>query len=131
MDYTITNGNSTSCANINSTGCANINSQRDLMYNNFTGNVGLGTSPPSAKLHINNPIISQSMNNQNQIKVAIFKIEKVENKVISSEMIHEGWLDRTNNEGCMSIDLQAAKEFNISYDDLDKIVVKVILRVEL
>ena len=121
MDYTITNGNSTNCAN--------SNSESDLMYNGTAGNVGLGTSPPSEKLHINNPIISQPMNNQNQIKVAIFKIEKVENKVISSEMIHEGWLDRTNKEGYMSIDLQAAKEFNISYDDLDKIVVKEILGV--
>jgi hypothetical protein len=69
------------------------------------------------------------MKNHNQIKVAIFKIEKVENKVTSSEMIHEGWLDRTNKKDYMSIDLQAAKEFNISYDDLDKIVVKEILGV--
>ena len=121
MDYTITNGNNTILPN--------RNSESDLMYNGTAGNVGLGTSPPSEKLHINNPIISQPMNNQNQIKVAIFKIEKVENKVISSEMIHEGWLDRTNKEGYMSIDLQAAKEFNISYDDLDKIVVKEILGV--
>ena len=44
-------------------------------------------------------------------------------------MIHEGWLDRTNKKDYMSIDLQAAKEFNISYDDLDKIVVKEILGV--
>jgi hypothetical protein len=123
MDYTITNGNNTNCTN--------INSGSFLTYNGTATNVGLGTSCPSEKLHINNTINSQPMNNQNQIKVAIFKIEKVENKVISSEMIHEGWLDRTNKEGCMSIDLQAAKEFNISYDDLDKIVVKVILRVEL
>ena len=119
MDYTITNGNNANCTN--------INSGSYLMYNDTATNVGLGTSPPSEKLHINNPIISQPMNNQNQIKVAIFKIEKVENKVTSSEMIHEGWLDRTNKEGYMSIDLQAAKEFNISYDDLDKIVVKEIL----
>ena len=121
MDYTITNGNNTILPN--------SNSESDLMYNGTAGNVGLGTSPPSEKLHINNPIISQPMNNQNQIKVAIFKIEKVENKVISSEMIHEGWLDRTNKKDYMSIDLQAAKEFNISYDDLDKIVVKEILGV--
>ena len=121
MDYTITNGNNTILPN--------RNSESDLMYNGTAGNVGLGTSPPNEKLHINNTIISQPMNNQNQIKVAIFKIEKVENKVISSEMIHEGWLDRTNKEGYMSIDLQAAKEFNISYDDLDKIVVKEILGV--
>jgi hypothetical protein len=99
------------------------------MYNGQYGSVGLGTSSPNEKLHINNTIISQPMNNQNQIKVAIFRIEKVENKVTSSEMIHEGWLDRTNKEGYMSIDLQAAKEFNISYDDLDKIVVKEILGV--
>ena len=121
MDYTITNGNNTIWPN--------SDSESYLMYNGTAGNVGLGTSPPSEKLHINNTIISQPMNNQNQIKVAIFKIEKVENKVISSEMIHEGWLDRTNKEGYMSIDLQAAKEFNISYDDLDKIVVKEILGV--
>ena len=121
MNYTITNDNNTHCTN--------INSESDLMYNGTAGNVGLGTSPPSEKLHINNPIISQPMNNQNQIKVAIFKIEKVEDQIISSEMIHEGWLDRTNKEGYMSIDLQAAKEFNISYDDLDKIVVKEILGV--
>ena len=122
MDYTRTNGNNTILPN--------RNSESDLMYNGTAGNIGLSTSPPSEKLHINNPIISQPMNNQNQIKVAIFKIEKVENKVISSEMIHEGWLDRTNKEGYMSIDLQAAKEFNISYDDLDKIVVKEILGVK-
>ena len=121
MDYTITNGNNTILPN--------RNSESDLMYNGTAGNVGLGTSPPNEKLHINNTIISQPMNNQNQIKVAIFKIEKVEDKVTSSEMIHEGWLDRTNKEGYMSIDLQAAKEFNISYDDLDKIVVKEILGV--
>ena len=121
MDYTITNGNNTILPN--------RNSESDLMYNGTAGNVGLGTSPPSEKLHINNPIISQPMNNQNQIKVAIFRIEKVEDQIISSEMIHEGWLDRTNKEGYMSIDLQAAKEFNISYDDLDKIVVKEILGV--
>ena len=119
MDYTITNGNNANCTN--------INSGSYLMYNGTAGSVGLGTSPPSEKLHINNTINSQPMNNQNQIKVAIFRIEKVENKVTSSEMIHEGWLDRTNKEGYMSIDLQAAKEFNISYDDLDKIVVKEIL----
>ena len=121
MDYTITNGNNTIWPN--------SDSESDLMYNGTAGNVGLGTSPPSEKLHINNPIISQPMNNQNQIKVAIFRIEKVEDQIISSEMIHEGWLDRTNKEGYMSIDLQAAKEFNISYDDLDKIVVKEILGV--
>ena len=121
MDYTITNGNNTNCAN--------SNGELNLMYNGQYGNVGLGTSSPNEKLHINNTIISQPMNNQNQIKVAIFKIEKVEDKVTSSEMIHEGWLDRTNKEGYMSIDLQAAKEFNISYDDLDKIVVKEILGV--
>ena len=122
MDYTINNNNNTSFAN-------RTEKNDYLVYNGTAGNVGLGTSPPSEKLHINNTIISQPMNNQNQIKVAIFKIEKVENKVISSEMIHEGWLDRTNKEGYMSIDLQAAKEFNISYDDLDKIVVKEILGV--
>ena len=121
MNYTITNGNNTHCTN--------SNSELNLMYNGQHGSVGLGTSPPSEKLHINNTIISQPMNNQNQIKVAIFKIEKVEDQIISSEMIHEGWLDRTNKEGYMSIDLQAAKEFNISYDDLDKIVVKEILGV--
>ena len=121
MDYTITNGNNTILPN--------RNSESDLMYNGTAGNVGLGTSPPNEKLHINNTIISQPMNNQNQIKVAIFRIEKVEDQIISSEMIHEGWLDRTNKEGYMSIDLQAAKEFNISYDDLDKIVVKEILGV--
>ena len=80
-------------------------------------------------VNINNTIISQPMNNQNQIKVAIFRIEKVKDQIISSEMIHEGWLDRANKEGYMSIDLQAAKKFNISYDDLDKIVVKEILGV--
>ena len=128
MDYTITNGNTTTCTNINS---GSYLTYKGTPVINPAGNVGLGTSPPTEKLHINNTINLQTMNNQNQIKVAIFKIEKVENKVISSEMIHEGWLDRTNKEGCMSIDLQAAKEFNISYDDLDKIVVKVILRVEL
>ena len=121
MDYTITNGNNTNCAN--------SNGELNLMYNGQYGSVGLGTSSPNEKLHINNTIISQPMNNQNQIKVAIFKIEKVEDQIISSEMIHEGWLDRTNKEGYMSIDLQAAKEFNISYDDLDKIVVKEILGV--
>jgi hypothetical protein len=128
MDYTITNGNTTTCTNINS---GSYLTYKGTPVINPAGNVGLGTSPPTEKLHINNTINLQPMNNQNQIKVAIFKVEKVENKVISSEMIHEGWLDRTNKEGCMSIDLQAAKEFNISYDDLDKIVVKVILRVEL
>ena len=121
MNYTITNGNNTHCTN--------SNGELNLMYNGQYGSVGLGTSPPNEKLHINNTIISQPMNNQNQIKVAIFKIEKVEDQIISSEMIHEGWLDRTNKEGYMSIDLQAAKEFNISYDDLDKIVVKEILGV--
>ena len=124
MNYTITNDNNTHWS-------SNNNSELNLMYNGTNGSVGLGTSSPNEKLHINNTIISQPMNNQNQIKVAIFKIEKVEDQIISSEMIHEGWLDRTNKEGYMSIDLQAAKEFNISYDDLDKIVVKVILRVEL
>ena len=121
MNYNITNGNNTHCTN--------SNGELNLMYNDQYGSVGLGTSPPNEKLHINNTIISQPMNNQNQIKVAIFKIEKVENKVTSSEMIHEGWLDRTNKKDYMSIDLQAAKEFNISYDDLDKIVVKEILGV--
>ena len=121
MDYTITNGSNTNCTN--------SNIEYHPMYNGTNGSVGLGTSSPNEKLHINNTIISQPMNNQNQIKVAIFRIEKVEDQIISSEMIHEGWLDRTNKEGYMSIDLQAAKEFNISYDDLDKIVVKEILGV--
>mgnify|MGYP003624751932 FL=1 len=123
MDYTVNNNTSYSAP------FANSNSELNLMYNSTVGNVSLGTSSPNEKLHINNTIISQPMNNQNQIKVAIFKIEKVENKVTSSEMIHEGWLDRTNKKDYMSIDLQAAKEFNISYDDLDKIVVKEILGV--
>ena len=121
MDYTITNGSNTYCTN--------SNSEYHPMYNGTNGSVGLCTSSPNEKLHINNTIISQPMNNQNQIKVAIFRIEKVEDQIISSEMIHEGWLDRTNKEGYMSIDLQAAKKFNISYDDLDKIVVKEILGV--
>ena len=108
---------------------AHRSSESYLMYNGTAGNVSLGTSSPNEKLYINNTVNSQPMKNQNQIKVAIFKIEKVEDQIISSEMIHEGWLDRTNKEGYMSIDLQAAKEFNISYDDLDKIVVKEILGV--
>ena len=121
MDYTITNSSNTNYTN--------SNIEYHPMYNVTNGRVGLVTSSPNEKLHINNTIISQPMNNQNQIKVAIFRIEKVEDQIISSEMIHEGWLDRTNKEGYMSIDLQAAKEFNISYDDLDKIVVKEILGV--
>ena len=46
MDYTITNGNNTIWPN--------SDSESYLMYNGTAGNVGLGTSPPSEKLHINN-----------------------------------------------------------------------------
>ena len=59
---------------------------------------------------------------EKQIKVAVFITETENNEIISSTFLHEGWIRKPHNNS--NLNLLAVKEFNLSFADLDKIVVK-------
>ena len=61
-------------------------------------------------------------NFEKQLKVAVFLTEVENNEIISSTFLHEGWIRKPNTNS--NLNLLAVKEFKLSLDDLDKIVVK-------
>ena len=65
-----------------------------------------------------------------QIKVIVIKVTKFKKSglIKTSEVINEGWLTKEPN---ISLELQAVKAFKIPVDDLDNIIIKEILRVDL
>ena len=105
----------------------------------------LGTNTPNAKLEIQTKssglgdIISNiptnsgeltlksEQNMEKQIKVAVFLTEVENNEIISSTFLKEGWIRRSHKNA--NLNLLAAKEFNLSLEDLDKIVVKEIISI--
>ena len=66
-------------------------------------------------------------NMETQIKVAVFLTEVENNEIISSTFLNEGWIRRSHKNA--NLNLLAAKEFNLSLEDLDKIVVKEIFSI--
>jgi len=66
-------------------------------------------------------------NMEKQIKVAVFLTEVENNKIISSKFLKEGWIRKTHANA--NLNLLAVKEFNLSLEDLDKIVVKEIVSI--
>lgn len=103
-----------------------------------------GTTTPSVKLEIQTEnttvetydyitgsqyITSNHPNMEKQIKVAVFLTEIENNKIISSKFLKEGWIRKPHTNA--NLNLLAVKEFKIPLDDLDKIVVKEILSINL
>ena len=66
-------------------------------------------------------------NMEKQIKVAVFLTEVENNEIISSTFLKEGWIRRSYKNA--NLNLLAVKEFNLSLEDLDKIVVKEIVSI--
>jgi hypothetical protein len=85
-----------------------------------------GTITSSAKLEIQSNytgvITPNHPNMEKQIKVAVFLTEIENNKIISSTFLNEGWIRKPHTNA--DLNLLAVKEFNLSLDNLDKIVVK-------
>ena len=91
-----------------------------------------GTITPSAKLEIQSDytgvITPNHPNMEQQIKVAVFLAELiVDNKVVSSKFLKEGWIRKPHNNA--NLNLLAAKEFDLSLDDLDRVIVKEIFTI--
>jgi hypothetical protein len=74
------------------------------------------TTPNQPNMEPNQP------NMEKQIKVAVFLTEIENNEIISSTFLDEGWIRLPHNQS--NLNLLAVKRFNISLDDLDKIIVK-------
>jgi hypothetical protein len=84
-----------------------------------TGNTAVGTCESFATLSYTQP---NQPNMEKQIKVVVFLTEIENNKIISSTFLNEGWIRKPHNNA--DLNLLAVKEFNLSLDNLDKIVVK-------
>ncbi len=91
-----------------------------------SGHCGLGTTPPTSKLHVTDNKIYKTMNNQ--AKVIVIKVTKFKKSglIKTSEVINEGWLAKKPN---ISLELQAIKAFKIPVDDLDNIIIKEVLTI--
>lgn len=103
-----------------------------------------GTTTPNIKLEVQTDyttlgtydyitssqyITSNHPNMEKQIKVAVFLTEVENNEIISSKFLKEGWIRKPHTNA--NLDLLAVKRFNLSLNDLDKIVVKEILSINL
>jgi|TARA_R110002111_G_scaffold244047_1_gene306171 hypothetical protein len=93
-----------------------------------SGGLSLGTTSPSAKLEITNNKIYKTM--EKQVKVIVVKVTRFKKSglIKTSTVINEGWLARNSN---MSLELQAVKHFQIPIADLDNILVKEVVTVNL
>ena len=108
--------------------CVTNTDLNNNLYISNDGGLGLGTTTPSAKLEITNNKIYKTMDKQ--VKVIVVKVTRFKKSglIKTSEVINEGWLDRNSN---MSIELQAVKHFQIPIADLDNILVKEVITVNL
>ena len=122
---TITDSNIIS-GNTYSGHCVTNTDLNNNLYISSGGNLGITT--PSAKLEITNNKIYKTM--EKQVKVIVVKVTRFKKSglIKTSEVINEGWLPRNSN---MSIELQAVKAFKIPIAELDNIIVKEVLSINL
>ena len=124
---TITDSNIIS-GNTYSGHCVTNTDLNNNLYMSSGGSIGLGTTTPSAKLEITNNKIYKTM--EKQVKVIVVKVTRFKKSglIKTSTVINEGWLARNSN---MSLELQAVKHFQIPIADLDNILVKEVVTVNL
>jgi|TARA_R110002049_G_scaffold37005_3_gene117160 hypothetical protein len=122
---TITDSNIIS-GNTYSGHCVTNTDLNNNLYISSGGNLGITT--PSAKLEITNNKIYKTM--EKQVKVIVVKVTRFKKSglIKTSTVINEGWLARNSN---MSLELQAVKHFQIPIADLDNILVKEVVTVNL
>ena len=98
------------------------------LYISSGDGIGLRTANISGKLEITNNKIYKTMDKQ--VKVIVVKVTRFKKSglIKTSEVINEGWLARNSN---MSIELQAVKAFKIPIAELDNIIVKEVLSINL
>ena len=108
--------------------CVTNTDLNNNLYLTNDGGLSLGTTSPSTKLEITNNKIYKTMDKQ--VKVIVVKVTRFKKSglIKTSEVINEGWLARNSN---MSIELQAVKHFQIPIADLDNILVKEVITVNL
>ena len=106
--------------------CVTNTDLNNNLYISSGGNLGITT--PSAKLEITNNKIYKTM--EKQVKVIVVKVTRFKKSglIKTSTVINEGWLARNSN---MSLELQAVKHFQIPIADLDNILVKEVVTVNL
>ena len=124
---TITDSNIIS-GNTYSGHCVTNTDLNNNLYISNDGGLGLGTTSPSARLEITNNKIYKTMDKQ--VKVIVVKVTRFKKSglIKTSAVINEGWLARNSN---MSLELQAVKHFQIPIADLDNILVKEVVTVNL
>ena len=108
--------------------CVTNTDLNNNLYISNDGGLGLGTTSPSARLEITNNKIYKTMDKQ--VKVIVVKVTRFKKSglIKTSVVINEGWLPRNSN---MSIELQAVKAFKIPIAELDNIIVKEVITVNL
>jgi hypothetical protein len=108
--------------------CVTNTDLNNNLYISNDGGLGLGTTSPSARLEITNNKIYKTMDKQ--VKVIVVKVTRFKKSglIKTSVVTNEGWLPRNSN---MSIELQAVKAFKIPMEELDNIIVKEILTINL
>ena len=66
-----------------------------------------------------------------QIKVVVIKVEKKQNGLIkSTKVIQEGWMERRLDSG-ISMEFQAVKHFKIPIEDLDNIIIRKVISIDI
>ena len=66
-----------------------------------------------------------------QIKVVVIKVEKKQNGLIkSTKVIQEGWMERRLDSD-ISMELQAVKHFKIPIEDLDNIIIRKVISIDI
>lgn len=66
-----------------------------------------------------------------QIKVVVIKVEKKQNGLIkSTKVVQEGWMERRLDSG-ISMELQAVKHFKIPIEDLDNIIIRKVISIDI
>jgi hypothetical protein len=108
--------------------CVTNTDLNNNLYISSGSSIGLGITNISGKLEITNNKIYKTMDKQ--VKVIVVKVTRFKKSglIKTSEVINEGWLARNSN---MSIELQAVKHFQIPIADLDNILVKEVITVNL
>ena len=124
---TITDSNIIS-GNTYSGHCLTNTDLNNNLYISSGDGIGLGTANISGKLEITNNKIYKTMDKQ--VKVIVVKVTRFKKSglIKTSTVINEGWLARNSN---MSLELQAVKHFQIPIADLDNILVKEVVTVNL
>ena len=124
---TITDSNIIS-GNTYSGHCVTNTDLNNNLYISSGSSIGLGITNISGKLEITNNKIYKTMDKQ--VKVIVVKVTRFKKSglIKTSEVINEGWLARNSN---MSLELQAVKHFQIPIADLDNILVKEVITVNL